>query len=158
MTLEPIGPALRHELGRLGPPGAIAEVVAVWPRAVGPAIAANAWPARIARDGTLHVTVSSSAWALELTQLAETIRLRVAEELETESPARFRFAPGPVPEPGADAPERPVETLPEPSQAALEAARKLAAAFAEPGLREAVERAAAASLAASQAARDDRSF
>ena len=31
------------------------------------AIAANAWPARIARDGTLHVATSSSAWAFELT-------------------------------------------------------------------------------------------
>jgi hypothetical protein len=155
VTLEPIGPDLRHELGRLGPPGAIAEVVAAWPRAVGPAIAANAWPARIARDGALHVTVSSSAWAFELTQLAETIRARLAEELEIEPPARFRFAPGPVPEPGAEVPERAAEALPEPSQAVLQAARELADTVAEPGLRDAVERAAAVSLAA---ARDDRSF
>ena len=38
-----------------GPNGGLADLVAVWPAAVGPAIAANAWPARIARDGSSGV-------------------------------------------------------------------------------------------------------
>ena len=67
---EPIGEEVRRELGRFGPGGAMAEIVAAWPVAVAAAIAANAWPARIARDGTLHVATSSSAWAFELTHLA----------------------------------------------------------------------------------------
>jgi hypothetical protein len=60
--LEPIGDAVQQELGRFGRGGAIAEIVAAWPEAVGELIARNAWPARIARDGTLHVTTSSSTW------------------------------------------------------------------------------------------------
>ena len=44
-------------------------------------VAANAWPARIARDGTLHVNTSSSAWAFELGQLAPTILERLSEKL-----------------------------------------------------------------------------
>ena len=31
------------------------ELLERWPAAVGPAIARNAWPARIAKDGTVHV-------------------------------------------------------------------------------------------------------
>ena len=34
--------------------------------AVGETVAANAWPARLARDGTLHVNAGSSTWAFEL--------------------------------------------------------------------------------------------
>ena len=66
MKHERIGDDVRRELGQLGPGGAIADVVAAWPEAVGDSIARNAWPARIARDGTLHVATSSSAWAFEL--------------------------------------------------------------------------------------------
>ena len=98
--LEPLGEELRRELGRLGPAGAIGEVVGAWPGAVGPAIAANAWPARIARDGTLHVATSSSAWAFELTHLSATVRERLSERLGPAAPAALRFAPGRLPEPG----------------------------------------------------------
>ncbi len=132
--------------------------MAAWPRAVGPAIALNAWPARIARDGTLHVTASSSAWAFELTHLADTIRAHLADELGAEAPPRLRFAPGPVPEPGEADAESPARAAPEPSPSVREAAREIAARVADPALREAVERAAAASLAGSEAARDDRPF
>lgn len=158
MTLEPIGAELRRELGRLGPAGAIADVVAVWPTAVGAAIAANAWPGRIARDGTLHVTASSSAWAFELTHLAETIRSRLTEELGEAAPPRLRFATGPVPERGGEGVKGSARTVPEPSPAVREAAHEIAAAVADPELRKAVERAAAATLAGSEAARDGRPF
>ena len=158
MTLEPLGTELRRELGRLGPAGAISDVVAVWPDAVGPGVATNAWPARIARDGTLHVTTGSSTWAFELTHLADTIQARLGELLGDAAPARLRFAPGPLPELGAEAADVPQRPVPIPSQQAHAMAEHIAAGIADDGLREAVARAAAASLAAAEAARDDRSF
>lgn len=158
MSLEPIGGELRRELSRLGPGGAISEVVAAWPAAVGSAIAANAWPARIARDGTLHVATSSSAWAFELTQLEDTVRARLGEQLGEGSPPRLRFAAGRLPEPGAESVETSNRTVPTPSPWARAAAEQLAADIADPGLRDAVARAAAASLAGAEARPDDRPF
>jgi hypothetical protein len=158
MSLEPIGGELRRELGRLGPGGAMSEVVAAWPAAVGPSIARNAWPARIGRDGTLHVATSSSAWAFELTHLEGTISARLEEQLGTPAPARLRFAPGPVPEPGAEAETAPKPTVPAPSPRELAAAEELAAGIADPGLREAVARAAAASLVGAEERSADRSL
>jgi hypothetical protein len=156
--LEPIGADLRHELSRLGPPGAIADVVAIWPDAVGAAIAVNAWPARIGRDGTLHVATSSSAWAFELTHLEDTIRARLEEHLGEGAPPRLRFATGRVPEPGKDPEETPQRVVPSPSPRALAAAEEIAATIEDPGLREAVSRAAAASLTGAEARPDDRPF
>jgi hypothetical protein len=158
VTLEPLGPELRRELSRLGPGGAISDVVAVWPDAVGPAIAANAWPARIARDGTLHVATSSSAWTFELTQLEDTVRARLAERLAEEAPPRLRFAPGPLPAPGAESVETPNRTVPTPSPRERAAAAEIAAGIAGAGLRETVARAAAASLAGAEGRSDDRPF
>ena len=59
--MERIGPEVRRELGRFGSAGRMADVVAAWPAAVGETVAANAWPARLARDGTLHVNSASSS-------------------------------------------------------------------------------------------------
>jgi hypothetical protein len=156
--LEPLRDELRRELVRLGPGGAISDVVAVWPAAVGPAIAANAWPARIARDGTLHVSTSSSAWAFELTHLEDTVRARLGEHLGDAAPPHLRFATGRLPEPGAESAESSERVVPRPSPAALAAAEEMAAGIEDRGLRDAVSRAAAASLAASDARSDDRSF
>ncbi|MGH3022260.1 MAG: DciA family protein [Gaiellaceae bacterium] len=154
--LEPLGAELRRELGRLGPAGAIGEVVEAWPGAVGAAIAANAWPARIARDGTLHVATSSSAWAFELTHLADTVRGRLKERLGTAAPSALRFAPGRLPEPGAESVESSARTVPTPSPAARAAGEQIAAEIEDQGLREAVARAAAASLAAAERRPADR--
>jgi hypothetical protein len=156
--LEPIGGDLRRELSRLGPPGAIADVVAVWPDAVGASIAANAWPARIARDGTLHVATSSSAWAFELTHLEDTIRARLGEHLGEGSPPRLRFATGRIPEPGNDSEATSERVLHRPSPRELAAAETIAAGIEDPGLRELVSRAAAASLAGTEGRPDDRPF
>jgi predicted nucleic acid-binding Zn ribbon protein len=41
----------------------------------------------LARDGSLHVTTSSSAWAFELTQLAASILERLQERLGESAPA-----------------------------------------------------------------------
>jgi len=158
VSLEPIGRELQRELSRLGPGGAITEVVAAWPDAVGPAIASNAWPARIGRDGTLHVATSSSAWAFELTHLEDTVRGRLKERLGTGAPPRLRFAPGRLPEPGGEGVETSERTVPAASPGAVAAGREIAAGIADPGLREAVARAAVASLAATDARADDRSF
>jgi hypothetical protein len=154
--LEPLGDELRRELGRLGPAGAIGEVVEAWPEAVGPAIAANAWPARIARDGTLHVATSSSAWAFELTHLAGTVRERLSERLGPSTPTVLRFAPGRLPEPGPEDVERSARTVPIASPAARAAGEQVASEIADPALREAVARAATASLAAAEAHSADR--
>ena len=64
--MEPLGPDVRRELSRFGPQAGIGEAVAAWPTAVGESIARNAWPARFARDGTLHVATKDAVWAFEL--------------------------------------------------------------------------------------------
>jgi predicted nucleic acid-binding Zn ribbon protein len=158
VSLGPLGTELRRELGRLGPPGAIADVVEAWPVAVGAGVAANAWPARIARDGTLHVATSSSAWAFELTHLAGTIRERLRERLGGSAPTGLRFAAGPLPESGPDPAEAPRRPVPKPSRQVLAAAEAIAEPIGGEPLRNAVARAAAASLAAAEALGDDRSF
>jgi hypothetical protein len=145
--LEPIGDAVQRELGRFGRGGAIAEIVKVWPQAVGESIARNAWPARIARDGTLHVATSSSTWAFELGLLEADIRKRLSAALGPDVPASLRFAPGRLPEPPRD----PAETRPrasvEPSPTQQAEGKRLAASIEDQNLRKVVARAAAASLA-----------
>src|SRR5207249_10268073 len=84
--MERIGGAVRSELGRFGTAGAMADLVAAWPGAVGDAVATNAWPARFARDGTLHVAASSSARAFELGQLESEILARLKEALGKAAP------------------------------------------------------------------------
>ncbi|HEU4448737.1 MAG TPA: DUF721 domain-containing protein [Gaiellaceae bacterium] len=150
--LEPLAGEVRRELGRLGPAGAISDVVEAWPEAVGPAVAANAWPARTARDGTLHVATSSSAWAFELTQLAATVQERLRASLGELAPPALRFAPGRLPAPGGEDVEASARAVPTPSRAAEAAAEEIAAGIAGEALREAVRRAAAASLALAEGA------
>jgi hypothetical protein len=132
-----------RELRRFGPQAGLGKIVEAWPAAVGEAIARNAWPARIARDGTLHVHASSSAWAFELAHLEGEIR----ERLGALAPPRVRFAPGPLPE--ADLPktdETPAEPF-QPSPEDVELAVQIAAGIGDEKVRNLVARAAAASLA-----------
>ena len=153
--MERIESEVRAELGRFGPPGGMPEVLAAWPEAVGAGVAANAWPARIARDGTLHVNTSSSAWAFELSQLAPVILERLREHLGETAPKTLRFAVGHLPEPAvpeADA-SSPNETVPRPE--ALQKAAELTAGIGDEELRERVARAAALSLSRE---RSDRPF
>src|SRR5579864_964061 len=81
---------MRAELGRFGPQAGLSELVQRWPAAVGEAIARNAWPARIARDGTLHVATADSVWAFELGHRGP----EIAERLDV---PKVKFAPGPLP-------------------------------------------------------------
>ena len=141
--MERIGDAVRSELGRFGTAAPMADLVDRWPRVVGDTIAANAWPARLSRDGVLHVNTSSSAWAFELGHLESELRARLGDH----APARFRFAPGPLPELGPQASERPQETPLEPTAEQAEQARGWAAAIESEELRKTVEKAARRSLA-----------
>jgi hypothetical protein len=147
---------IRRELGRIGPmDGDMTAIVRVWPAAVGETVARNACPARLARDGTLHVNTASATWAFELGSLAPTILEQLRNELGEAAPPQLRFAPGPIPEPLAEGSEQgaasPLEIAPEDR---AEAAR-LAATIEDDELREVVARAAAAGLAR---ARSDRTF
>ena len=151
--LRPLDDEIRRELARFGPESGLADVVAAWPGAVGEQIAANAWPARIARDGTLHVATSSSAWAFELTQLEGTIRVRLAERLGPAAPPRLRFAAGPLPERGAESVEKERRKPPEVDDVARAEGERIAAPIEDSELRELVARAAAASLARGEAGR-----
>jgi len=142
-----IGESVLDELRRFGRPGDVADVVAAWPEVVGEAIAENAWPARIGRDGTLNVTTSSSVWAFELTKLEETICGRLRAELGERAPSKLRFALGRLPERGSPEPVTDVpRSVPIVTPEARSRAAEIAAPIESEGLRELVARAAAASL------------
>lgn len=146
--MEAIGRDVRRELDRFGVEGEIANLVAVWPATVGETVARNAWPARVARDGTLHVATASSAWAFELSQLAPELLTRLREAAGGRVPAALRFSVGAIPERtaaggGAQSGTAPVEPAPE----ERELATALASEVADSELRDLVARAAAASLA-----------
>ena len=151
--MERLDGSVRRALRGAGVPdaGVLAAVTRAWPSAVGSAIARAAWPQRVARDGTLHVTTVSSTWAFELGRLEEEIRAKLCEAVGDATPPSLRFAPGPVPSPGEDDGPTPTATSPTAEDDALAAA--MTSAIDDPELRDAVRRAAAASLAA---ARDDR--
>jgi hypothetical protein len=156
-SLRTVGESVLEELARFGAQGALGDAVAAWPDAVGAAIAEQAWPARIARDGTLTVATSSSVWAFELTQLEATIRERLAAMLGDAGPARLRFVPGRLPERGAERPEG--APPPPPLEVGAEARRRgeeLARPIEDEELRALVARAAATSLARAEARPHDR--
>lgn len=146
---QSIGGQVRRELARFGAADGMADIVSAWPELVGEEVARNAWPARIARDGTLYVHTSSSAWAFELGQLAPTILQRLRETLPQTAPPGLRFAVGHLPEPELTPAERAGPEPPQPGPRERAAAAELTASLADPELRDLVARAAAASLAKS---------
>ena len=133
---------MRAELARFGAQAGMPELVEKWPRVVGPAIARNAWPARIARDGTVHVNTADSVWAFELTH-------RAAEMAERLGVEKLRLAPGPLPEPSPEHVASPVEATPE----EVELARALASPIEEKTLRETVQKAIGLTLARARSTR-----
>jgi hypothetical protein len=145
--MERIGEAIRRELGRFGSAGSMTDLAAAWPRVVGETVAANAWPGRIGRDGTLHIAASSSVWAFELGQLEGEILPRLREALGKTAPKRLRFAPGPLPEAAMTASERRKPPPLEPTAEQVREARSWAAVIGSEELRKTVEKAARASLA-----------
>jgi hypothetical protein len=153
--MERLDGSVRRALRRSGVPdaGTLAEVTRAWPEAVGPAIARAAWPQRLGRDGTLHVTTVSSTWAFELGRMEAEIRAKLVAALGDATPPALRFATGPVPSPPAE--EAPAREPLSPTVEEASAAGELAAEIEDPGLREAVRKALAAGLARG---RGDRSF
>jgi len=149
--MERVGGAVARELGRFGPASGMAPVVGAWPLAVGPEIARNAWPARLARDGTLHVHTQDSIWAFELTTRADEIRARLGEA----APRRMSFAPGPLPEPPLESSEQVRERPPAPTPEHVAKAESLTRVIRDEELRKVVAKAVAASLSRDV---DDRSF
>lgn len=145
--MERIGGEIERELARGGSRDVVplARLTSAWPTAVGPAIARQAWPLRIARDGTLHVATASATWANELTLLADDILERLRDHLGPDTPPRLRCAVGPIPEGGAPDPE-PSRPAPEVPPDVASTASSVAAAIDDPELRELVARAARASL------------
>jgi hypothetical protein len=149
--MDRVGNAVGRELARFGPAVGMAPVVEAWAAAVGDVIARNAWPARLARDGTLHVNTTDSIWAFELRSRGEEIRARLGEH----APARLAFAPGPIPELRLPVPVEHPKEPPRPSPEHLAEAESLVRVIRDEDLRKVVAKAAALSLAN---APDDRSF
>ena len=139
---ERIGYAVRRQLARFGDSGRLGEVVAVWPDAVGDLVARNAWPARIARDGTLVVHTKDAVWAFELAHRADEIRERLGLRLKA-----LKFVPGPVPEGALEPTGGTRKAPPRPTAEHERRGAELAAEIADEELRERVAKAAAASLA-----------
>jgi Dna[CI] antecedent, DciA len=147
--LDRLADDVQRELSRFGPQAEIGRLARAWPAAVGEQIARNAWPARVARDGTLHVHTSSSAWAFELAQLEKDVRSRLGDL----APKRLRFAPGPLPEPEPEDRDAARQDAVSASPEERETAAALAAEIADEKLRNLVARAAAASLARARGSR-----
>ena len=147
--MDRLGDDVRAQLARFGPQAAIGQIAEAWPDAVGERIARNAWPARIARDGTLHVHTSSSTWAFELEHLTSTICERLGEL----APPKLRFAPGPLPEPETLSLGEAPRDVPRPTAADRDTAAGLTAEIGDEKLRKLVARAAAASLSRARSSR-----
>ena len=145
---ERLGGLVGDELARVGgaPSGDAATLSARWASAVGDAIARNAWPARMTRDGTLVVHASSSTWVQELTQLEASVRERLGDA----APPRIRFVVGPVPASGAE-PEPDVQrSTHSPTDREQALGAEIAGEIEDPGLRDVIARACALSLAAAR--------
>ena len=115
----------------------MAELLERWPAAVGAAIAQNAWPARISKDGTVHIATNDSVWAFELGQRAGEI---AAALCGAQGAVRSRAAP--AARSGA-AGSAAVEVTPEEA----ELARAIASSIEDEKLRESVQKAVSFSLA-----------
>ena len=149
--MDRVGRDVERELGRFGPATGMAPLVDAWPAAVGVEIARNAWPARLGRDGTLHVHAKDSVWAFELTSRAEEIRARLGDV----APRSLRFTPGPLPEPSTDTSEPTRKRSRQPSAEVVAKADSLVRGIRDADLRKVVAKAVAASLANAD---NDRSF
>ena len=156
--MERIGRSIESSLARTGaaPAVELQRITAAWAAAVGDAVARNAWPLRIGRDGALHVATSSATWAFELDRLSPELLRRLGETLgDRSTPTALRFRVGPIPEPGgaAEEPRAGVQASVGASPEAFAEADSAAAEIEDPELRELVRRAARASLARARSGR-----
>jgi hypothetical protein len=155
--MDRLSDEVARELTRVGggPAGGMPRIVEVWPETVGRTIARNAWPARIARDGTLHVATSSSSWAFELQQLEADIVRRLRATAAAAAPEKIRFAVGKLPELGLDDRDDDAKRVPEPGPEERAKAAQMSAVIGDEELRKLVAKAAAQSLASTAS---DRPF
>jgi len=149
--MDRVANEIARELRRFGPASGMAPIVEAWAAAVGAEIARNAWPARLARDGTLHVHARDSIWAFELTTRADEIRTRLGGA----APRRIAFAPGPLPEPSDEPLEAVRRRPPEPTSEHVAKAASLVRGIRDEDLRKVVAKAVAASISSAD---NDRSF
>ena len=148
--MERLGGDVRASSPALGPGGhgEIAAIVRAWPAAVGEAIARNAWPARIARDGTLHVTRRLGDLGVRARPHAR--RRSSSSSAHTSASGRRRRSGSPpdrCPSPSRSGSTDRATHRREPGGDDRAEAAELAAPIEDEELREAVARAAAASLA-----------
>src|SRR6266536_374131 len=149
--MQRVGEDVARELRRFGPASGMAPLLDAWPAVVGGEIARNAWPARLARDGTLHVHTKDSIWAFELTNRADEILRRLGEL----APPRLVFAAGPLPEVVEAGSEKADKTPVKPTAEHIAEAESLVRGIRDTDLRKVVAKAVAASLANMV---NDRSF
>ena len=147
--MERIGDDVRREIGRFGPVAGMADLIRLWPAAVGHQIARNAWPSRFTRDGTLVVHTRDAVWAFELGQREGEICDRLGELV----PARLRFLPGPLPEPAAPTPDPTRGESPSPSSEDVAEAARLTAEIGSAELRRVIAKAVAVSLVRARSGR-----
>jgi Dna[CI] antecedent, DciA len=140
--MDRVGREIARELSRFGPASGLEPLLEAWTAAVGPEIARNAWPARLARDGTLHVHARDSIWAFELTSRADEIRARLGPV----APPRLAFAPGPLGEHDDGQLDSVGERPPKPTAEHLAKAESLVRVIRDEDLRKVVAKAIAASL------------
>jgi len=141
---EPVAAVLRRVAGARAPDPAMAAIRDAWPGAVGATVARHAQPSRL-QAGALVVRCSSATWAGELTLLQNQLQTAIRSALgdaAPDQPLRFEVGDLPEPAPAAPAPE------PAPGPKLADRGRELAAAVADPALREAIAAAIAGSLAA----------
>lgn len=149
--MERVGDEVARELARFGPVSSLTPLLEVWATVVGPEIARNAWPARLARDGTLHVHARDSIWAFELTARADEIRTRLGGL----APARLAFAPGPLAEVVEEGLEPVRRHIRQPSPEQVGKAESLVRGIRDEDLRKVVAKTIALSLSNGD---NDRSF
>ena len=78
---RPLGAAVEALVADLAPATTLARVQACWPEAVGPGLAAEAFPSS-ERDGIVTISCRSSVWAHELSLLSADLLARLSASLE----------------------------------------------------------------------------
>jgi hypothetical protein len=113
---------------------------------VGPAAAARSHPIRRSRAGVVTVGCADAAWAQELAARSEAVLARLAAAAPGAATAGIRFVVSDHAIPAPPAPPRARARARRRDAEAEEAARRVSAGVEDPGVREAVERAASAAL------------
>lgn len=140
--LERIGRLLPALPASRRPDLGAAAARAAWAETVGPQVARQSHPIRVAGE-TLVVHCSSSTWASELSLLGPHILDRLRAVLGDAAPAGLRFEVGELP-PADDPPPSSIRSRPALDAAAAARARAEAGGVADERLRAALERAISA--------------